>query len=427
MKLQPREALEALRIKEVGGWVLQRSKGLFAPPAKDLSGLGPELEAVPSAVVQQLGALASISAESSVAPAADGALVRFVPVELLFTEGLDQGIPADASPEWHSFHAQWADLPLARLRPHLALFDYFLQRGSSPDEYLDWWDGLFLSRGLAPPVSREALLEQRYREFCAMEKLVQSPGALAAALSPAAELNDRGYFNLRDGHHRAAFLFVRGWRRIPVRMSSIDAARFGHSQWVGPVLAEIVKQERRLFYTPILAPAFFDQPSERDGAYPSRLDHILRELGSERVSGRRVLDIGSNLGFYAQHFAREGANVTAVEPDAKHAALACRLGDLLQAHYQLFSEPFETAAVERCDVGIMLSVLYHFVDDERRCAAFLEKIDRCVGEKLFWESGADPEREKALILERTHLRRYRKLAETYGTGKRRELGVFCAG
>lgn len=40
------------------------------------------------------------------------------------------------------------------------------------------------------------------------------------------------------------------------------------------------------------------------------------------------------------------------------------------------------------------------------------------------KSGDDPQKEKRLILENTGFTRYEKLADTFGTGKLRELGVF---
>jgi hypothetical protein len=52
-----------------------------------------------------------------------------------------------------------------------------------------------------------------------------------------------------------------------------------------------------LSYTPILHPALRSLRCYRDSIFPSRLDLILERLGSWRVKGRTLLDIGSGIGF----------------------------------------------------------------------------------------------------------------------------------
>jgi hypothetical protein len=78
------------------------------------------------------------------------------------------------------------------------------------------------------------------------------------------------------------------------------------------------------------------------------------------------------------------------------------------------------------EVAILLSVFHHFASDPKTREQFLRKLDGGVTRLLFWESGAEPEKEKQWILEGTHFRTYQKLGETWGTGKARELGVFHA-
>ena len=358
-------------------------------------------------------------------PAAEPAtVVAEVPVELLFTEGPNHGPVEGWTPELQAQHDRWADLPLARLRPHLGLFDYFLQQGPHPREYLDWYAGIFTSRGLTPPMSEEALLSSRHREFVRMEDALQRDPAFFSRTAMRAEWSGRGYFNIRDGHHRAAFLFRRGWRRLPVSMSREDLAAWGAG--VTQALRDEIftSDGTRLLYTPVLLSDFLGLPSERDGYGPSRLDLFLRHLGDHRLAGSPVLDIGCNTGFYAQHFAREGARVTGIEPDPRHARLARLLNQAYGLTWTLREETFEDAALEPHDVGILLSVFYHFAKDPQVRARFLQKVDATVKRFLFWESGAEPEQERQWILEGTGFKRYRQLGQTWGTGKARELGVF---
>jgi SAM-dependent methyltransferase len=209
-----------------------------------------------------------------------------------------------------------------------------------------------------------------------------------------------------------------------VRLSLGDRLSWAPLQKQLAVRAELDRIPGRPLYTPILAPLFYERLAERDVAAPTRLETILRFLGPRRLEGQRVLDIGSNIGFYAQHFAREGALVTGVEPDPEHVRLAELLNELCGVRYQIRREPFQDCEIPPHEVGLALTVFYHFSKDPAVRARFLQRIQSSVTTVLFWESGDEPEKEKGFLLEGTHFNRYQKLKDTYGTGKPRELGVF---
>lgn len=177
-----------------------------------------------------------------------------------------------------------------------------------------------------------------------------------------------GYFHVKDGHHRAIFQYCSGVRQVPARMIEHDYEFWKHTDVVNQVTEVFSRHLRTLIYTPIMNPHFMHLKSERDDVYPTRMDLIMEYLGSSSVRGKKVIDIGCNIGFYARHFTRQGAIVSGY--------------------------------------------------------SFLRKLDQSVTGMLFWESGAEPEKEKAILLAGTHFDRYEKLADTEGTGKKREFGVF---
>lgn len=373
-----------------------------------------------------LGLALPTAAANEALAARRGRVLTRVPVELLFTEGPRSAPLERWTPAWQEHHDRWADIPLARLLPHLELFEFFEGRGS-PDRYLAWYEAIHATRGVEPPLSSEALLTRRHQDFVTMDRAF-GRGLEGYRENPiTADFNQRGYFNIRNGHHRAAFLFTRGWRHLPVEITTED---FAYWRGLGEerVRAHLhAGGAQRLVYTPLLLPGLLDYPAERDGYAPSRLDLILRSLGTRRLRGLSVLDVGCNVGFYAQHFTREGARVTGVEIDPAHVTLGRLLNEAHHVSYELRCEAFESAALEPHDLGLMLTVLYHYAKDEPRREAMLRQLDRTVRHWLFWESGAEPELEKRWVLEGTHFDAYRKLGETCGTGKRRELGVFFVG
>ncbi len=378
-----------------------------------------------SEAYQAMTRLVAALVDTEALPAED---VCELPVELLFTEGSNREPILNWTPEWQRLHDVWADLPLARLRPHLELFEFLSGRGARPQAYLDWYEKIHRSRGLEPPLSAEQLLSRRFTEFRKMERAITSWESFFHQFPVTVSFNPRGYFNIADGHHRAAFLFARGWRTVPCRLPRHQLGAWKNPQLREELQAELFSSgEQRLLYTPVLLDGFRQLESERDGLAPSRLDVILRYLGPRRLRGVRVLDIGCNIGFYARHFVREGAEVTGVEPDAAHARLARLLNASWGVSFDLLEEPFQDASLEPHAVGLALTVLYHFGADRALRDKFLRNLDRSVTDMLFWESGPHPEQEKEWILSSTHFSTYERLAQTYGTGKVRELGVFTRG
>lgn len=350
-----------------------------------------------------------------------------LPVELLFTEdgGGDVAARTDA---WHMLHSAWADHPVTALIPHLTLFDFLLGRRGYPTEYVEWYQAIFTSRGMPIPLEPPQLLEKRYFEFEGMERSFVSGGGFFRAHPLKVVFNRRGYFNIQDGHHRASYLVARGARRVWCELTREDLAQWEGREAVRDRLADwlATKAKEPRTYTPLLVPGFVDRLAYRDHTAMSRMDRILRYLGPTKVRGKRVLDIGSNIGFYAQQFSRMGAVVTGVEPDLAHGELSNLLMEACGVSYTLIQQPFEELELPRHHIAVMLTVLYHFLPNPEKTEQFLAGIRRSVGEMLFWESGADAEREKELIRSKTHLTGYTQLGFTYGTGKSRELGVFFA-
>lgn len=110
---------------------------------------------------------------------------------------------------------------------------------------------------------------------------------------------------------------------------------------------------------------------------------------------------------------------------AEHYELARQLNVLERVHFDLKEGRFERSSLtETYDIGLLLTVFYHVMDDLPAREAFLRKLDQSVTGVLFWESGAEPEKEKAILINGTHFDRYKKLGDTEGTGKKREFGVF---
>ncbi|GIO67408.1 class I SAM-dependent methyltransferase [Paenibacillus cookii] len=352
-----------------------------------------------------------------------------VPVELLFSDidvksSNTEHLISSFTDAWYEHHLRHSNLSIMRFEPHRELFRYFLGQSASPKPYLEWYRMIHVTRGLEPPMSPGQLLRQRKREFENMKKGLADNSSFFYDHPIEVVYHPSGYFNMKDGHHRASFLYCCGVRRVFARMSAEDHATWVNAEQAAAVKRIVKAQQRRLIYTPILNPAFYDWRSERDENYPTRLDYMLHYLGPDQLRGARVLDIGCNIGYHARCLAREGAIVTGIEHDPVHCELLKKLNDLEQTHFDWIQASFEDIEPGRFDMGVLLTVFYHVMKKEDRGSAFLAKLNASVTRLLFWESGDEPESEKRMILENTDFAYYEKLANTFGTGKHRELGVF---
>lgn len=351
-----------------------------------------------------------------------------VPVELLFTEDwrVTGAQVENVTPAWLKHNSLYSGVSIGRLWPHQRLFEYFRQ-GFSVEHlsYVKWHQDNFKLRDLQPPFTDQDLLVFRFEQFKKWNGILEAEGVTSSEFTLPAQFQEQtNRWMLVDGHHRSAFLRTSGVRYVHVAATEEDWESWRHSAGVEAVRKIISEQRRIEFYTPILHPEFQALNPLRDFAYKSRFDHIMEFLGPRCRSGTLV-DIGSNAGFFAHHFMREGFNVVGFDPDPNHHALAMALSTLYRLPATFEDVPFQDASSNhRFDGALLLTVLYHFLE-KREHQPLLAKLDALVEHFVIWESGSHPDDEKRQISGHTKFTHYVKIANTYGTGRMRELGIFC--
>lgn len=264
----------------------------------------------------------------------------------------------------------------------------------------------------------------QYRHFSV---LWQKNQLTAEKRVPHIERDKRGRYCVLSSIKEVIFQVAKGYKLIKCAMEKED-----FDYWLKPdIIRECVTNMETyrisFVYTPILHPFFYDFPCRREAFGQTRLMKICQFLQKNRIEvrGKRVLDAGTYIGYFAQHFFRMGADVTAVEYELSNYSLANLLNKLLYCDdINLLNMGIQDIdSSERYDITILMSVLNWHIDTQIG-KEIIEKIDEVTTEVLIWESGDEIEREKRWILDHSSFCDYEKISDTFGTGKIRELGVF---
>lgn len=352
-------------------------------------------------------------------------VIAWIPIELLFSERTEETILDFYTEDWIRQNKEWENIPIISFAPYKSLFYFFMQGDDYPELYCRWYQNLFASRGLQSGYTDEELIEKRFQEFKFMQQKLNSGMNFFIANPATAKWNRKGYFNLIDGHHRVSFLYYSGLTRIPVQITKEAYETWCNRKKADIALEHIIRQHRTEFYQPILNPYFVSLNPYRENYAKSRLHHLLEMFNGKCFAGKKVIDIGANLGYMGQAFCRMGAKVTLLEPDRAHYELMEKVNELLYVKCEIVTEKFEEYVTDKkFDIAVLLTVFYHFFSNVAVRDKFAQRLNKNVSQMIIWESGDMPEEEKNYIIGNTKFSRYKKICCTYATGKFRELGVF---
>ena len=244
---------------------------------------------------------------------------------------------------------------------------------------------------------------------------------------PCVEWNHKGLFTVKTEKEYAMFQVAKGYARVKCMMSENDYRSWLNVDKVAKFHDLMKMHHISRVYTPIPHPAMYDVVTIRENYGYTRLPRVCRYLAENKIDvrGKKVLDVGTYVGYLGQHMHRMGAEVTAVEYAKDSYQLAESINDILgYRDIDLKNMGIEELETEnRYDVTIMLTVLYWHLDTPL-ADKIMKKVDEVTNGILIWESGNEIEREKEWILKNSSFNRYKKIADTFGSGKLRELGVF---
>lgn len=350
----------------------------------------------------------------------NGRLLVLIPMELLFIGDQRDG----AEPMEMGFSLKGK--PLMGAVPLLSAYDYFegkdtdsfeaFIRGgaTSHDSVKDsagWIRWLEERRYESRTIALESALDSRYFEKFPVE----------------VEWSSLGLFSVVSHYRQAVYRIARNHKLIPCSVTRDAYAEWRNEPQILPCIETLKKNRLSLVYTPILHPNFVAYPCMRENYGATRLMKICKYLYSQSIdpTGKKVLDAGSYLSYFAQNFSRMGAHVTSVEFDPANYEPACAINKLLRRDdiIMINGGIEELNSDMKFDITIMTSVLNWHLDKDLG-KEIICIVDKVTENMLIWESGDEIEREKQFIIDNSSFKKYIRLQSTFGTGKLREFGVF---
>lgn len=226
---------------------------------------------------------------------------------------------------------------------------------------------------------------------------------------------------------RVAFFLAKGLQRVPARMTKSDYEHLKNLSVLNETIEYAKTHDLLTSYTLLEHPNFYSFPAARDIGAHSRMINICKYIADNGIciSDKKVIDVGSYFGYLSRFFYRMGAKVTSVEYNEE----GCNFGKKLNA--LLYCEGIETVCggaqelnrKNEFDIAVMLTVLYWHLDSPLGIE-LIHAVDEMTKSMMIWESGDEPEREKEFIINNSAFKKYVRIAETVGTGKVREMGIW---
>lgn len=313
-----------------------------------------------------------------------------------------------------------------------AFYGTLSKRGKVIKAFTNFWKNNLCIYGdtfSRTPEGEEAMLINRCNAFWGMFQAYQRSGMDYFIQHPVEVYwNTNGYFNCVDGGHRISFLLAMGLSFVPALISNHDYAQWINKEKLRDCIDFAKEKHIPAAYAPIPHPHFRFFPAYRDIGGATRIHKIEEVLmyNHIQIKDSRILDAGSYYCYLSQVFARMGAKVTAIEYNLISSEFGRLLNELLYCSsiHSICCGLDEMDTKDRFSFTIMLTVLYPYINDPLGMK-ILHNIDIVTENFMIWESGDRPEDEIHFILENSSFKTYVKISETFGTGKLREIGIFC--
>lgn len=310
-------------------------------------------------------------------------------------------------------------VPMSANELYMSLFRYFMYGEGSPDLYIKKMKQFNNSFDM----SNEEFLQSQYYIYELLEREYEMGEEHIAYAPIDVRWNERGHFNIIDGHHRCAFYCLKGIRDVIVRMSMVD-----YITWMNKDKYEVVK--RQIEQGEIIPALRINHPvlSQYDRKYEeyeiTLLDKLQEWVYSSSKKYESVLEISPYQVYYGLSLYRmEKADKITGIVESEEVEFVRNLCELQYIPGESISIASSLEEVLRQENTYSLGLLLNIYDLEE-LKAKLPILEKRVTKTLFWQSKTDIEAEKNYIIQYSKFANYTHLAFKCVEGRLCEIGVF---
>lgn len=213
----------------------------------------------------------------------DDRIIANIPLELVYTNDTD------------SF---WGDINIQALYPHISFFSFLAnKRGAEKESYVEFCERSASAIGdiKITEAWKENVLRNRTRIYEQMCNALDLDPDFFIRTAPTAAWNDKGYFNLTSGKHRATFLVSKGKRYIPLSIVRSDYLLWLQKEEYTTLKEQFIHNEERETKSKILHPYFYKFPCTEPMFYTLFQIDILSFLCKKRGSKNQIIKVATNL------------------------------------------------------------------------------------------------------------------------------------
>lgn len=223
------------------------------------------------------------------------------------------------------------------LYPHIQFF-HFLQGdvSASPQYYVEYCEAAAraLNSFAITEAWRKNVIRNRAEVYHEMNHAFLFQKDFFSQNAPEVEWNDKGYFNLKSGKHRAAFFASRRLMYIPVHMKNEDVEKWICPEKVSEVNKVLQKKEIYDLKAPVEHPYFYQMPCVTENFFYGLCCALAEKIGEvyyksplDNVIDKKKMYIDlDDYGFISRFFRRSGAFVC--NPNEKDQDLQEALDDM---------------------------------------------------------------------------------------------------
>ncbi len=196
----------------------------------------------------------------------------------------DEWVIADI-PAWYVFTDRyegkdiiWGDIPCLGLVPHIGLFNLFL--GNENDDWREYIrfcrEAAVRSGGIVTSKAwEESVYSNRLDVFWHMQYAWEHDKSFFIKNAVWAELNDKGYFNIKSGKHRIVYQLLKGSCFIPLKIKKNDYFRWRNEEKAQKINEILREADIDALPVIIANPYFYDYPCNSSDIYTKVMNQLI--------------------------------------------------------------------------------------------------------------------------------------------------------